>query len=64
MRLFFGVLFGAIGMGYIVYGRKQRHGVALLCGVLLGVLPYFLDNPYLVVGIGIGLCLAPFLVRD
>lgn len=64
MGLIFGILFGAIGMGYIVYGRKQQHGVALLCGVVLCAFPYFLDNAYLISGIGIVLMVAPFLVRD
>jgi hypothetical protein len=33
--IMFGMLFGAIGFGYIIYGRKQRRGIALLSGVLL-----------------------------
>jgi hypothetical protein len=64
MGMFFGFLFGAIGAGYIVYGRKQRRGIALLCGITLCVFPYFFDNAYLIIGIAIVLMAAPFFVRD
>jgi hypothetical protein len=30
-----GVLFGSIGLGYIVYGRKQKKGIALFSGIAL-----------------------------
>ena len=33
------VLFGPIGMGYAVYGKKQSRWVFLACWVLLMVLP-------------------------
>ena len=64
MGMFFGFLFGAIGAGYIVYGRKQRRGIALLVGVVLCAFPYFFDNGYLIVGIGIVLMAVPFFVRE
>jgi hypothetical protein len=41
------VLLGAIGVGYIVYGRKQMHGMALISGILLCVFPYFIANIWL-----------------
>ena len=28
--LIFGVLFGAVGMGHIVYGKRRQRGIALL----------------------------------
>jgi hypothetical protein len=39
------VLFGSIGLGYFLYGRKQHAVVTLLLvgiGVLLTAIPYFL----------------------
>jgi hypothetical protein len=42
------VLLGAIGLGYIVYGRKQMHGMALVSGILLCAFPYFVANIWLV----------------
>lgn len=64
MTLLFGFLFGAIGVGYIVYGRKQRRGVALLCGVALCAFPYFLDRVILIIAIGAVLMALPFIIRD
>jgi len=37
--LFSGVLIGAIGMGFFVYGKKTPDFRALLFGVLLSVVP-------------------------
>ena len=64
MTLFFGFLFGAIGVGYIMYGRKQRRGVALACGVALCAFPYFFDSVILVIVIGVVLMALPFFIRD
>ena len=64
MTLLFGLLFGAIGAGYIVYGRKQRRGVALLCGLALCAIPYFFDSVILVIVIGAVLMALPFFTRD
>jgi len=40
-----GMLFGAVGFGYVIYGRRQHAGVPLLVGVLM-VCPYVIPNPY------------------
>ncbi len=54
------VIFSAIGMGYIAYGKKQQQAVALICGVALCVYPYFVSNTIPVIVIGIVLMLLPF----
>lgn len=61
--LMWGVLFGSIGMGYLMYGRKQRRGIALLSGVLLCVIPYFVSNVFLIILIGISLMALPYFLR-
>ena len=61
--LVFWVLFSAIGMGYFIYGIRQRNGIALAAGVALCVYPYFVANPYVMVGVGIALMALPFLLR-
>ncbi len=58
-----GVLFGAIGIGYIVYGRKQKRGIALLSGIVLCACPYFVSNIYLIIFIGIALMALPFFIK-
>ena len=61
--LLWGILYGSIGMGYFVYGKKQHRGVALLSGIALMVFPYFVSNVYLSIVIGIALMGLPFFIR-
>jgi hypothetical protein len=61
--LLLGVLFGSIGMGYIVYGKKQRKGMALFSGIALCIFPYCVSNIFLFVLIGLVLMVLPFLIR-
>jgi len=42
--LILGLIFGSIGVGYCIYGKKQSHLVAFLAGLFLMGLPYALDN--------------------
>ena len=58
-----GLFTGAIGLGYFVYGKKQSKAVPLLCGIGLMAYPYFIENIWMLLGIGLILCLAPFFVR-
>jgi hypothetical protein len=57
-----GILAGAFGMAYFVYGRRQSRVVPVVCGVMLCVYPWFIENPYALYGIGAALVAAPFLV--
>ena len=61
--LLWGVLFGAVGLGYFVYGRKQRAVVPLLCGVALMVVPYFISDARLLVLVGAAIAAVPYFVR-
>jgi hypothetical protein len=61
--LVFGVLYGAIGMGYVVYGKRQKKGVALLAGIALCVSPYICPNAILLLLLGIVLMALPFFAR-
>lgn len=58
-----GVLWGAIGLGYALYGRRQRAVVPLLCGLALMVMPYLIDSTALLMGVGAALALLPYFVR-
>ena len=53
---------GAIGAGYFIYGKRQTKFVPMLAGVLLCVYPYFVDDLLWLLGIGVVLVAAPFLV--
>jgi hypothetical protein len=58
--LLWGLLFGSIGIGYFVYGRRQRRAMALVAGVLLCVFPYFVSNAVLTVFLGALLMALPY----
>ena len=60
--LLWGVLFGSIGMGFVIYGHRQRSAVPLLCGIALIGFPYFVSNNFLLVSIGIVLMAIPYFL--
>ena len=62
--LLWGVLFGAIGLGYFIYGKKQRAVVPLLSGLALMGLPYFVASSWLLVLLGIAIAALPYFVRN
>jgi hypothetical protein len=43
-ELLWGVLLGTVGLGFLLYGKKQSMLVPLLCGMMLMVYPYFMPN--------------------
>jgi hypothetical protein len=61
--LLWGLLFGSIGLGFFMYGKKQRAVVPLLCGVALMAFPYFVSSTWLLVIIGAALMAVPYFVR-
>jgi predicted membrane protein len=61
--LFWGMIFGAIGVGFFVYGKKQAAFVPLLCGLALMIFPYFVSNTYVLVAVGIVLIAIPYFAR-
>lgn len=61
--IFTGLIFGSIGMGYIIYGRKQANMIALLAGVGLCIFPYFISGIWMLIALGAGLVLLPFMIR-
>ncbi len=62
-QLLWGVIFGAIGLGFFVYGKKQKAIVPLMAGIALFIFPYFISNVYLLVIVGAGLVALPYFVR-
>lgn len=57
------LLFGSIGFGYFLYGRKQAHAVAKYTGIALMVCPYFVPDVYLLVLIGVMLLALPYFLK-
>ncbi len=58
-----GIVFGAIGVGYFIYGKKQSMIVPLVCGIALMVYPWFVRGTLLTVIVGIVLMAVPYFVR-
>ncbi len=61
--LLWGLLFGAIGIGFLTYARKQKAVVPFIAGIALLILPYFFSNVYLLVLSGFALVALPWFVR-
>jgi len=57
------VLFGAIGLGFFTYGRRQKAVVPLITGVALFIFPYFAPDVYSLVIVGCVLVVLPYFVR-
>ena len=61
--LFLAVLFGSVGLGFFMYGRKQGAVVPLICGIVLMIYPYFISNVIVLVSVGILLMAIPYFIR-
>jgi hypothetical protein len=62
-QLLLGVLFSSIGLGYFLYGKKQKVTMPLICGLALMIFPYFVENTAMLTTTGIILSLLPYFVR-
>jgi hypothetical protein len=61
--LLWGLLFSSIGLGYFLYGKKQRAVVPLVCGLALMIYPYFVPNAMALVAIGVVVSAVPYFLR-
>jgi hypothetical protein len=62
--LIWGVIFGSIGLGFLVYGKKQKAVIPLLSGIGLIVFPYFISNLYILILSGVILVALPFFIKN
>ncbi len=62
--ILWGVFFGSLGGGYILYGKRQEHWTCLIVGIVLCAIPYFISNIWLLFLAGAVLAAIPFYVRD
>lgn len=61
--LIWGMTFGSIGVGFFIYGKKQKAIVPLCAGVALCIFPCFIANVYLLVLVGVVTMAIPYFVR-
>jgi hypothetical protein len=60
--LMLSVLFGAIGMAYLAYGKKQGALAPALAGIGLCAFPWFVSNTWGMILVGAALTVAPWLL--
>jgi len=58
-----GVMFGSIGLGFFMYGKKQKAIIPLVSGIGLMAFPYFISNVFLLVATGIVFVVLPFVIK-
>ncbi len=61
--LLWGMVFGSIGLGFFIYGKKQKVIVPLMVGIALMIFPYFIADITLLVVVGAILTVLPYFVR-
>lgn len=62
-QLFLGVIFSSIGLGYFLYGRKQKMTVPFTVGLVLMIFPYSIESNVLLRSIGTVLSVIPYFLR-
>jgi hypothetical protein len=61
--LIWGMIFGSIGLGFFVYGKKKNAVIPILSGIGLMVFPYFISNLYIMILSGVILVALPFFIK-
>ncbi len=62
--LLWGLLFSSIGIGYFVYGRKQRKLMPFVSGVGLILAPMFVYEVGYLLALGAALLVLPVLYKN
>jgi hypothetical protein len=57
------MFFGAIGVGFFIYGRKQKRLVPFISGIALMVVPYFIEGTGAMVAVCVAFIALPYFVR-
>jgi hypothetical protein len=61
--LLWGLIFGSVGFGFFIYGKRQKAVVPMVCGMILMIYPYFISSTGLLVSVGAALIAIPYFVR-
>ena len=61
--LMFSLLFGTVGMGFLMYGKKMAAVVPMGAGLALMIVPYLIPNMIVLCIVGLVLIGVPFVVR-
>ena len=63
-QLMLSMVFGTIGLGMFMYGKKEVRFVPLGAGLGLMVLPYFFSNLLVMSGVCVALMALPWVIRQ
>ncbi|MEX0963909.1 MAG: hypothetical protein WDZ52_07720 [Pseudohongiellaceae bacterium] len=61
--LLISLIFSSLGLGYFIYGKKQKHKIAFYSGLGLMLYPYMISDPIMLIVIGIALLFAPKFIQ-
>jgi len=61
--LLWNIIFSSVGLGFFVYGKKERAPVPLFCGVALMAYPYIVGSVLMMIVIGVILSVIPYFIR-
>lgn len=61
--LLLGVVFSSIGLGYFIFGKKQKNMMVLVSGIILMLYPYFIENIFFMLIIGVALIFLPKFIK-
>ncbi len=62
--LMLSMLFGTVGMGFLMYGKKAGELMPVGIGLALMICPYFITNVILMLGVCSALTALPFVLRQ
>ena len=62
--LMLSMLYGTVGLGFLMYGKKAARLVPMLSGAALMICPYFIANNGIMTLVCFAIAALPFLLRD
>lgn len=61
--IFLALIFGCVGFGYFMYGRRKQNIVARYCGIAMILYPYLASSAWEMLAVGVGLMVVPRFVE-
>ncbi len=62
--LMLAMVFGTLGLGYLMFARKAGLVVPAIAGIALMVVPYFISSAAVMTVVCLSLAALPFILRD
>ncbi len=62
-KIFLEIFLAMVGMGYWWSGKRHGNMRLMGCGIALGLFPYFVDGPWMLLLIGLTLVAFPIVFR-